>query len=335
MLNVCLHPTETFSLRLVAHNPLGTTVRLTDINLRTEDGSSDESGINVKGILSIDTIPDLEIPPLTTRSVDARMTLGQPTTVYFKEVEYLFHGLIKQVEPLTSRGRRLHTEKRHRLAPQYDEDASLRIRSVEKMARLSVTLTDGPRETMQGVCEQWVLQAINNGRAPITKIRVECNHSTLFIKRKTDVKPELDTLRIKNQAGSRTIAELDLSLDALEAEQSLEIGLESCFLHCGELDIEFEIFYETLVGKALLGSAAPRTHCLLLTTEQDQVACKQSVHQSVTIKPSLEFAVLVDHPKCTAVTPRISMTVSINQLFSRGKKTILIHVISHRSLTDP
>ena len=222
-------------------------MRLTQIVVRINDTSSNKGSLNVQDILEIETIPELEIPSLSTKTVSIPISLGAPTALEFTHIEYLFHGLIKQVESLTSRGRRLYSEKRHRLAPNYTEDLSLRVRSIPSMARLFAMMQDAPNDTFQGTCERWKLMVSNTGSVPISKVWVTSDHAAVFVRQGMGQQAFLqthDAVKIATQV----IAELDLTSNTLDAETSSEIVLQSCFLHPGEYEVSFDVFYQAGVS---------------------------------------------------------------------------------------
>jgi hypothetical protein len=243
--------TESFQLHLVAHNPLDIAIRLTEIRVHAENTSPLEDGLNIEDALDMNSILDLEIPPLATKSFNSRITLTCPTTVRFTRIEYLFHGLMRQSEALISRGKRLTAEKRHRLAEHYKDDLSLRVTAQPSIARLSAEIQTGPVTASQGIHQRWGLKMDNIGTLPITTIWVKCNHSRMFTRQQSEAAALAARRSPNGQDDDMTIKLIDLASRPLGQGEAHEVELRSCFLHSGEFDLEFEVLYQATVSQGI------------------------------------------------------------------------------------
>ena len=104
---------EQFQIELTAINPLNSSLVITDLTAQTSLPSD------------IETIPEIILEPNETRQILLSITVPSASTISLTSVSYLFHRFLPVTQPLTKRGKRLHSTKAQRLNPSYGVDDSL------------------------------------------------------------------------------------------------------------------------------------------------------------------------------------------------------------------
>jgi hypothetical protein len=224
---------ECFRMQVEIRNPLDAPLRVTDISLQAEYAQPDETTRTEKKIITPQEIPDVLLPPRATRSLIITMTASSVGRLELKGIRYRFHGLMWQLDKLSSPGKRLHAEKKHRIGKHYSEDRILSMRVLEAVSRVQATIVNDRVRTMQGAYGLCVVRVLNTGTLPLVGVNVISDHRHAFIA------PQ-DWRVFKGGSTEqryRPIGTFDFPSGQLAPGNHHDLELECCLLQAGEFRI--------------------------------------------------------------------------------------------------
>jgi hypothetical protein len=106
-------------------------------------------------------------------------------------ISFLFNGILRCIEPLSRRGKRLNKTREHLLTPTYAPDEHLSIKVAQPVPSLSISHAELPTELLAGeiVDATFVLTNSSTGQLAITGIRCLCSHPNVFMLGKQQQQP--------------------------------------------------------------------------------------------------------------------------------------------------
>lgn len=224
---------ECFRVQVDIRNPLDAPLRVTDISLQTEYAQPGEITRTDKKTITSQDIPDVLLPPRAIRSLTITMTANSAGRLEFKGIRYRFHGLMWQLDKLSSPGKRLYAEKKHRIDKHYGEDRVLSLSVLEAVSRVQATILNDRVRTMQGAYGLCVVRIFNTGTLPLLGVNVTSDHRHAFIA------PE--DWRVfeggSDEQQYRPIGTFDFPSGQLAPGNHYDLELECCFLQAGEFKI--------------------------------------------------------------------------------------------------
>ena len=224
---------ECFRVQVEIHNPLDAPLRVTDITLQAEYAQPGEATMTEERTITHQKVPDELLSARATRCLTIRMTASSAGLVEIKGIRYRFHGLMWQLDKLSSPGKRLHAEKKHRIDKHYSEERVLSLRVLEAVSRVQATVVNDSARTMQGAYGLCVLRIRNTGTVPLVGVNVTSDHRHAFIAPQDWRIPEGGT----DEQQYQPIGTFDFPSGPLEPGNHHDMELESCFLQAGEYRI--------------------------------------------------------------------------------------------------
>ena len=235
---------ECFRMQVDIFNPLDAPLRVTDISLQAEYAQPDGSTRSEEQMITPQKIPDVLLPSRTTRSLTITMAASHAGRLEFKGIRYRFHGLMWQCDKLSSPGKRLHVEKKHRIDKHYSEDRVLSLEVLEAVSRVQATVVDDRVRTVQGAYGLCVVRIFNTGTLPLVGVNVTSDHQHAFIAPQDWRVSEGET----EEKQYRQIGTFDFPSGQLAPGNHHDLELECCFLQAGDFRVGIGISGNVTVG---------------------------------------------------------------------------------------
>ena len=159
---------ESFTVDLVARNPLAVEVVLSDLRLTTEPP------------IDISLIDEINLRPQEARTISFRIVPSEIASYTITSISFLFHNFFPCTQSLAKRGKRLHATKVQRLKPAYAADRSLTIEVGPSRPRLAAHI-NCPSEMFLGEVVERTLLVENVGITPIYSLDLFTSESGISI----------------------------------------------------------------------------------------------------------------------------------------------------------
>jgi hypothetical protein len=322
---------ERFHLQVEVQNPLNTPLRLTDITLQTESSELQEAQTASTEVdVQIQPVPDQLVPAKATRLMTVAITANSRGLLRFTGVRYRFHGLMWQYDRLSSKGKRLSSEKKHRLEKHYDEDRHLSVPIAISAPRMKAFFVDRPTEVYQGVHGHVVVRIRNTGTIPFKRVCIATDHPQLFI----------STQEIQTQVGKtgvdapyESIGNFDFPAGSLVPGAEYDVTLRNCYLQSGDYQVRLMFICDEIVRMSNVSFADQ------IDTNSYRCPSYQSddsspvISMSTRVKPSIGVSAMIDRPTDHPNQAAIAMTASSLLLASMSHTKLTLTIRTRLSIT--
>ncbi|KIR27984.1 hypothetical protein I309_02978 [Cryptococcus deuterogattii LA55] len=185
---------ESFTVELVATNPINAPLFLSDITLTFNPSDS----------VTVSPVYEITLDPYETRAICVNIIANDaPSTnsvIRLLEVSFKFHKFFPCTQSLERKGRRLQATKAQRLAPTYAADTSLSLSIIAERPRLDVDLVGIPDKMFAGEEVEGVIRVKNIGRKVVRDLKMIWTKEVLI--RRKENSDESSTMTIPNRIES-------------------------------------------------------------------------------------------------------------------------------------
>ncbi|KAF8634497.1 hypothetical protein AX15_000933 [Amanita polypyramis BW_CC] len=157
---------ETFWIDIVLQNPLDTEINLSkfSVNVREDEETTVPQSVGTADVIEV-TLAAKE-----RKMVSIPIKPLRPGTLVISHVSYDFLSLLPSSEPLSYRGRRLHTTSAQKQGPIYGPDVVFKVTVVEAEYRLKGSFREDDGILLQGEYRDMQILLSNTGVRPISEI---------------------------------------------------------------------------------------------------------------------------------------------------------------------
>jgi hypothetical protein len=151
-----------FQVELVATNSLNCQLALTNVRV-TVSGVDD---------VATESLTEVVLDPYETRLISLPIKVSEPGTITIETVKFDFHRFFPCEQPLSRRGRRLHTTKQQRITPTYATDTSLNVEIQSARPLISASLKGLPQMIFVGEEVAGTLEIRNEGTVAFQGVQI-------------------------------------------------------------------------------------------------------------------------------------------------------------------
>ncbi|KAI7956542.1 hypothetical protein MJO28_003637 [Puccinia striiformis f. sp. tritici] len=174
---------EPFYLDLFLRNPLHTSIKLTNIEIKLSNlDTFDQADDDLLSNLEIAQVDDVELGSLETREISVKL-ISKKSTIKFEvtEVKFKFDSLIECCQGLKKKGKRLQSTLKERLGRIYTNDQSMQVRVREEVPILEILSPENlPSTIYDGQSFISRISIRNSGQVGLKGLKAVISHTSLF-----------------------------------------------------------------------------------------------------------------------------------------------------------